>query len=472
MQSNRFSLQHPRFNQEHRQPPPKDEFPMQRYPQPRPNFSASFSQGTNFVRLQNHGQRFETSQFRASNHQRNVENNRGDMNYNQNVNRQANFRELTSSNQSRSSGSRNSNFDSGQRSYSPVVSAPQYASNQKGNPLSIQPTFQEPPSQRKPMNESLNFINTNMPHQTQNRFSNSVNSQMQSPVTPVDKVERNLGHSTRNNPQPRENLNSRGELKNLNNKNCSFSDHGANAGTRLPIQPAHNFPQCPDIEKNFSARQQNRLISLNSPDLSQQDSNHFRGPRKPLSSMAQVPLPPRNHQMPQVPVPSRNNQMPQVPVPPRNNQMPQIPVPPRNNQMLRPIQEFQNRLPPPSELNQAGIRIFGNCMPRPTLTNQSQLTSDFNQMLTTAPIPNHGGQRLPMQSPSMLFPKPFVYNQPQAMLSSQNSSINSQYRDSMKELVENWLKLKIFEVKEEEKQFKLLKVWGIFLGLCLLNDPY
>ena len=233
--------------------------------------------------------------------------------------------------------------------------------------------------------------------------------------------------------QPRINLSSRGELRNLNNENCSLSDHGATAGTRLPIQPAHNFPQCLDIRTNFSARQQNRFISP-----MKQDSSHFRGPRKPLSSM------------------------------------PQIPLPPRNNQMPRPIQEFQNRLPTPNELSQTGIRIFGNGVPRPTLANQSrsQLTPDCNQMLSTAPIPNHGGQRLPMQSPSMLLPKPFVHNQPKAMLSLQNSSINSQYKDSMKELVENWLKSKIFESKEEEKQSELLKVWGIFLGLCLLNDPY
>ena len=427
MQSNRFSLQQPRFNQEHRQPPPIDGFPMQRYSQPGPNFSASVPQGTNFVRLQNHGQRFETSHFRASNHQRNLENNRGDVNYNQNLNKQADFREPTTSSKSHSSGSRNSNFDFGQRNYSPVASAPQYTSNQKGNPLPIQPMFQGPSSQRKPMNESLNFKNTTMPHPTQNQFSNSVNSQMQSPVTPVDNVARNLEHPVRNNLQLRVNFNSRGELKNLNNENCSFSDHGANAGTRLPIQPAHNFPQCPDIVTNFNARQQNRFISP-----VQQDSNHFPEPRKPLSSMPQVPLPPRNNQMP------------------------------------RPIQEFQNRLPPPNELSQIGIRIFENGVPRPTLANQSrsQLIPDYNQMLPTAKIPNHGGQRLPMQSPSMLFPKPFVHSQPQAILSSQNSSVNPHYKDSVKELVENWLKSKIFEVKEEEKQFELLKVWGIFLGLC------
>ena len=433
MQSNRFSLQQPRFNQEHRQPPPKDGIPMQRYPQPRPNFSASTPQRANFYRPQNHGQRFETSQFRASNHQRNVENNRSDVNYNQNLNKQIIFREPAASNQFHSSGSSNSNFDSGQRNYSPVANTPQYPSNQKGNPLSIQPMFQEPPSQKKTMNESLNFKNTIIPHPTQSQFSNGVNSQMQLPVTPAHNLAPNLEYPVRNSLQPRINLSSRGELRNLNNENCSLSDHGATAGTRLPIQPAHNFPQCLDIRTNFSARQQNRFISP-----MKQDSSHFRGPRKPLSSM------------------------------------PQIPLPPRNNQMPRPIQEFQNRLPTPNELSQTGIRIFGNGVPRPTLANQSrsQLTPDCNQMLSTAPIPNHGGQRLPMQSPSMLLPKPFVHNQPKAMLSLQNSSINSQYKDSMKELVENWLKSKIFESKEEEKQSELLKVWGIFLGLCLLNDPY
>ena len=293
--------------------------------------------------------------------------------------------------------------------------------------------FQEPPSQKKTMNESLNFKNTIIPHPTQNQFSNGVNSQMQLPVIPAHNLAPNLEYPVRNSLQPRINLSSRGELRNLNNENCSLSDHGATAGTRLPIQPAHNFPQCLDIRTNFSARQQNRFISP-----MKQDSNYFRGPRKPLSSM------------------------------------PQIPLPPRNNQMPRPIQEFQNRLPTPNELSQTGIRIFGNGVPRPTLANQSrsQLTPDCNQMLSTAPIPNHGGQRLPVQSPSMLLPKPFVYNQPKAMLSLQNSSINSQYKDSMKELVENWLKSKIFESKEEEKQSELLKVWGIFLGLCLLNDPY